>query len=74
GAQVRERRLLEHDLRMAVDRGELELVYQPQTGGEAGAVVGFEALLRWNHPSRGSISPSVFIPIAEESGAILQVG
>ncbi len=74
GLQVRERRLLEHDLRHAVARGEMHLVYQPQTKVETGTVFGFEVLLRWQHPERGAVSPGVFIPIAEESGAILQIG
>ncbi|GLS64089.1 EAL domain-containing protein [Methylobacterium oxalidis] len=74
GAQVRERRLLEHDLRHAVARGEMHLVYQPQTDVRNGSVTGFEVLLRWRHPERGAISPAVFIPIAEESGVILQIG
>jgi diguanylate cyclase (GGDEF)-like protein len=74
GVEVRERRLLERDLRHAVARGEMQLVYQPQTQVGSGAVTGFEALLRWKHPERGSISPAVFIPIAEESNAILQIG
>ena len=74
GVEVRERRLLEHDLRHAVARGEMHLVYQPQTEVGSGEVTGFEALLRWKHPERGYISPAVFIPIAEESDAILQIG
>jgi diguanylate cyclase (GGDEF)-like protein len=74
GAEVRERRHLEHDLRHAVARGELSVVYQPQSDIKTGAVIGFEALLRWNHPERGNIPPSHFIPIAEESGIILQIG
>ncbi|MGX9981575.1 bifunctional diguanylate cyclase/phosphodiesterase [Methylobacterium fujisawaense] len=74
GVQVRERRLLEHDMRHAVARGEMHLVYQPQTDVQTGAVFGFEVLLRWQHPHRGAISPGLFIPIAEESGAILQIG
>ena len=74
GAQVRERRLLEHDLRHAVARSELRLVYQPQTSVSEGRMVGFEALLRWNHRTRGGVSPGLFIPIAEESGAIMQIG
>ena len=74
GAQIRDRRMLEHDLRHAVARGELQLVYQPQTQIETGAVTGFEALLRWHHPERGTISPAVFVPIAEETGAILEIG
>ncbi len=72
--QVRERRLLEHDLRHAVARGEMHLAYQPQTDVETGAVIGFEVLLRWQHPERGMVSPATFIPIGEESGAILQIG
>jgi diguanylate cyclase (GGDEF)-like protein/PAS domain S-box-containing protein len=74
GAEVRERRLLEHDLRLAMARDELRLSYQPQQDAKTGIVVGFEALLRWKHPIRGEISPAVFIPIAEETGAILQIG
>ena len=74
GVEVRERRLLEHDLRHAVARGEMHLVYQPQTDIGTGEVIGFEALLRWKHPERGYVSPAVFIPIAEESDAILQIG
>jgi diguanylate cyclase (GGDEF)-like protein/PAS domain S-box-containing protein len=74
GAQVRERRLLEHDLRHAVARHELSLVYQPQTKIATGEIVGFEALARWQHTTRGDISPAVFIPVAEESGAILHIG
>jgi diguanylate cyclase (GGDEF)-like protein/PAS domain S-box-containing protein len=74
GAQIRDRRMLEHDLRHAVSRGELELVYQPQTRIDTGAVTGFEALLRWHHPVRGLVSPAEFVPIAEETGAILEIG
>ncbi|MBS4002285.1 MAG: EAL domain-containing protein, partial [Afipia sp.] len=53
---------------------EFTLVYQPQEDIQSRTVVGFEALLRWNHKTRGSISPAVFIPIAEETGAILGIG
>jgi diguanylate cyclase (GGDEF)-like protein/PAS domain S-box-containing protein len=74
GAEVRERRMLEHDLRLAIARGELRLVYQPQRDIQSQALTGFEALLRWKHPTRGEISPAVFIPIAEETGAILEIG
>jgi diguanylate cyclase (GGDEF)-like protein len=74
GAAVRERRLLEHDLRNAIARGELRLVYQPQKCINTGRVVGFEALLRWRHPTRGEISPAEFIPLAEDTGIILQIG
>jgi len=74
GAEVRERRMLEHDLRLAIARDELLLVYQPQQEIHSRTVTGFEALLRWKHPARGNISPAVFIPIAEETGAILEIG
>ncbi|QUS41563.1 GGDEF and EAL domain-containing protein [Tardiphaga alba] len=74
GDAVRDRRMLEHDLRHAVADEQLMLVYQPQEGVQHGSVVGFEALLRWTHPTRGAISPAIFIPIAEETGAILEIG
>jgi diguanylate cyclase (GGDEF)-like protein len=74
GAEVKERRHVEHDLLHAISRGELRLVYQPQTRLKTGEICGFEALLRWQHAERGAISPDVFIPIAEESGLILQIG
>jgi diguanylate cyclase len=74
GAAVRDRRLLEHDLRNAISRKELRLVYQPQKDIQTGKVVGFEALLRWTHATRGEISPVEFIPIAEDTGIILQIG
>jgi len=74
GAEVRDRRMMEHDLRHAISRNELTLVYQPQIDIQSGDVTGFEALIRWMHPTRGAISPAVFIPVAEESGLILQIG
>jgi len=74
GAAVRDRRLLEHDLRNAISRGQLHLVYQPQKDITDGRIVGFEALLRWNHPTRGNVPPVEFIPVAEESGIIPQIG
>jgi diguanylate cyclase (GGDEF)-like protein/PAS domain S-box-containing protein len=74
GAEVRERRMLEHDLRLAIARDELRLVYQPQKDIRTQAITGFEALLRWKHPTRGEISPAVFIPVAEETGTILEIG
>jgi diguanylate cyclase (GGDEF)-like protein/PAS domain S-box-containing protein len=73
GAQVRDRRQLEHDLRHAIARRELNLVYQPQTDIRTREVIGFEALLRWRRSGQ-DISPAVFVPIAEDSGAILQIG
>lgn len=74
GAEVRTRRALEHDLRHAVARGEMQVVYQPQHNVATREVVGFEALLRWYPIERGPVPPSEFIPIAEESGIILQLG
>jgi diguanylate cyclase (GGDEF)-like protein/PAS domain S-box-containing protein len=74
GATVRDRRLLEHDLRNAITRGELRLVYQPQKDIQTGEIIAFEALLRWKHATRGDISPAEFIPIAEDTGTILQIG
>lgn len=74
GHEMRERRRIEHDLRHAIARNELQLVYQPQLDVQTGQVTGFEALLRWHHPERGNISPAVFIPIAEEAGVITTIG
>ncbi len=74
GIEVRDRRLLEHDLRNAVARNQLELVYQPQVRIKDNELTGFEALLRWRHPDRGDISPATFIPLAEDTGLILQIG
>ena len=74
GAAVRDRRLLEHDLRHAISRNQLRVLYQPQIDIKTGSVSGFEALLRWTHPARGAVSPAVFVPVAEESGLILQIG
>jgi diguanylate cyclase (GGDEF)-like protein/PAS domain S-box-containing protein len=74
GAQIRERRSIEHDLRSAVANNELSLAYQPQAQVDTGEVNGFEVLLRWTHPTRGNVPPSIFIPIAEESGLILKIG
>lgn len=74
GIEARERRMMEHQLRHAIARDEFHLVYQPQKMLDSGEVLGFEALLRWTHPERGSVSPSIFVPIAEDSGAIVQIG
>jgi diguanylate cyclase (GGDEF)-like protein len=74
GVAVRDRRLIEHELRHAVARNQLRLVYQPQVDIQSGEVTGFEALVRWKHPERGDVSPGEFVPIAEESGLILQIG
>lgn len=69
-----ERMQIEMDLRRAIERDQLHLVYQPIVTLRERALAGFEALLRWRHPSRGPISPSAFIPIAEETGSILEIG
>jgi diguanylate cyclase (GGDEF)-like protein len=72
--KVRERVMISDELHLALDRGELELHYQPQVEISSGRIVGVEALVRWNHPNRGAVLPSVFIPIAERTGIILPLG
>jgi diguanylate cyclase len=72
--RIQERVTIAEELRGAIDHNELELHYQPQVELRSGRVVGLEALLRWNHPKRGQIGPGVFIPIAERTGQILQLG
>jgi diguanylate cyclase (GGDEF)-like protein/PAS domain S-box-containing protein len=71
--RLRERRALVHDLQDAVESGELLVYYQPQARID-GEITGFEALVRWRHPTRGLIAPDMFIPAAEESGLILPIG
>ena len=71
---LNERRAFESELRLALPRGELELVYQPLVNLNQGRVVCFEALLRWNSPSRGKVSPVAFIPVAETIGLIVSIG
>jgi len=73
-ARAQARRLLEMDLRAAVQRDEFQAYYQPIRDVASGRVVAFEALLRWNHPQRGLIAPISFIPLAEETGLIVQLG
>ena len=73
-SDAEERRQLEQDLRDALAQGGLNLFYQPVVHTSTERITGFEALLRWTHPTRGPISPVKFIPIAEDSGLIAQIG
>jgi diguanylate cyclase (GGDEF)-like protein len=73
-AKMQQRRELEMDLRKALVNGEFELYYQPLVDPQSNDINGFEALLRWNHPARGLISPAQFVPIAEETGLIIPLG
>ncbi|MBK5654771.1 MAG: EAL domain-containing protein [Rhizobium sp.] len=76
--QIRDRRVLHQELSVAIKNGELSLYYQPQAvaGASVAAseIIGFEALARWHHPVRGFVPPGDFIPIAEESGLIVEMG
>jgi EAL domain-containing protein (putative c-di-GMP-specific phosphodiesterase class I) len=71
---ARERQRLESDLRVALEKGQLRLVYQPCVDASTEAVTGFEALIRWDHPEHGPVSPVEFIPLAEEIGLIDEIG
>jgi diguanylate cyclase (GGDEF)-like protein/PAS domain S-box-containing protein len=71
---ARQRRLVETDLRTALHLGQLQLHYQPVVDQQSNSVTGYEALLRWEHPTRGMIMPMDFIPIAEETGIIHELG
>jgi len=73
-SEARERRLLENELHEAVRNGEMMLHYQPLVSATNGHPTGFEALIRWNHPIRGIVSPLEFIPIAERSNLIAEIG
>jgi diguanylate cyclase (GGDEF)-like protein/PAS domain S-box-containing protein len=76
--QIRDRRVLHQELSVAIKNGELSLYYQPQALSRetvaASEIIGFEALARWIHPVRGFVSPADFIPLAEESGLIVEMG
>ena len=72
--EARRRFSIETELRRALDKDQLKLFYQPLINLKSGEVSGFEALARWTHDDRGEISPAEFIPVAEESGLILQLG
>ncbi|MYM59507.1 EAL domain-containing protein [Vibrio sp. OCN044] len=72
-AQVESFLEIEKGLHEAINKGQLELYYQPQVSGKQ-QIVGVEALIRWNHPEKGLLPPGVFMPIAEETGQILQIG
>ena len=73
-SNAQERQQLEQDLRDAIAEGALELHYQPQVRTTTEQITGFEALLRWKHPRHGYMSPARFIPVAEESGLVAQIG
>jgi diguanylate cyclase (GGDEF)-like protein len=72
--QMQTRRIMERDLRKALPAGEFELYYQPVVNLANSEISGFEALIRWNHPERGLVSPAAFIPLAEETGFIVPLG
>tara|TARA_B100000678_G_scaffold288878_1_gene298193 strand:+ start:1491 stop:4190 length:2700 start_codon:yes stop_codon:yes gene_type:complete len=71
---ARERNQLEEELRLAIDKGSLQLHYQPVVDTATEQISGFEALLRWNHPKHGWISPEKFVPVAEDAGLIAAIG
>lgn len=72
--RVAELMTISNDLRQALEQQQLYLVYQPQVSATTGAITGAEALLRWDHPTRGPIGPATFIPVAEDTGQILALG
>ena len=74
GEDIRNRRLLDMALRQALARHEFHLLYQPQVDLRSGETIGLEALIRWRHPQLGIVSPADFIPLAEETGLMVQLG
>ena len=72
--EQRRLRAMERDVGLALERGELAIVFQPQVEARSGVIRAFEALLRWRHPVHGDISPADFIPVAEANGAIIAMG
>src|SRR5690606_33118441 len=73
-SEMRRRRELEKELREALNRNEMHLVFQPQVDYRDHHVVGVEALLRWQHPQHGFVPPDLFIPLAEQNGTIIAIG
>jgi diguanylate cyclase (GGDEF)-like protein len=71
---VQFRSLIKHDLQHALEKGEIKLYFQPQIRSSDGTVCGMEALLRWHHPRMGVLSPAAFLPVAEETGQIVEIG
>jgi len=69
----RQKIVLEQSLRKALEKGELEMHYQPQVDAASGRIIGAEALMRWNHPTRGVVAPAEFLPLAEENGLMLPI-
>lgn len=73
-AEARTQLMLENDLRKALERNEIEVYYQPQVDAKTLEIMGAEALARWRHPTEGYISPGIFIPLAESTGLIVEIG
>ena len=73
-AEAKHQMMLENDLRRALEHGEIEVYYQPQVNAQTLKPIGAEALVRWNHPEVGLVSPTVFVPLAESTGLIVDIG
>src|SRR5690606_13353337 len=72
--ELEHRKMLEHDLRQAISKKSFQVYFQPQVSLTTGSIAGIEALVRWKHETRGMISPGEFIPIAEKSGLMADIG